>query len=129
MAAEISVLIIDDNDAVRKTLAENLAESGFQVIAAKDGFEAMDLINGGKRPDVVVTDLIMPRKEGLEIIIDIRRNHPGIIVIAISGGGRNKSVDFLQMAERLGADATMPKPVNVMELDKKIRALLAERKA
>ena len=122
--SNVDILVIDDDDSVRKTLVENLAECEFQVLSAKDGQEAMAFIEGGKTPKIVITDLIMPRKEGLEIIRQIRRDHPSIRVIAISGGGRNKSIDFLQMATRLGADAVMGKPVDIEELEKTVRELL-----
>ncbi len=121
-----TIMVVDDDDQVRTTLCENLEECGFEVLQARDGQEAMNHLEQGKRPLVVITDLIMPRKEGLEVILDIRRLHPGIRVVAMSGGRRSKAADFLQMAARLGADAIMPKPVDISELEKTVRNLMTE---
>ncbi len=126
MDDKLCVMVVDDEDAVRGALAENLSECGFDVVEARDGQEAIRLLMEGSRPRVMITDIIMPRKEGLETIIEVRRQHPGIRVVAISGGGRSKSADFLQLAERLGADAVMPKPVDIDELEKTVRRLAAE---
>ncbi|MEZ0260512.1 MAG: response regulator [Alphaproteobacteria bacterium] len=127
MAKEkLCVMVVDDEDAVRSALAENLVECGFEVIEARDGQEAIRLIAEGCRPLVMVTDIIMPRKEGLETIVEVRRHHPGIRLVAISGGGRSKSADFLQLAQKLGADAVMPKPVDIDELEKTVRRLAVE---
>lgn len=76
-------------------------------------------------PQVVITDIIMPRKEGLEVIMELRRRHPAIRLIAISGGGRTKSADFLQLAKKLGADAVLPKPLDIDQLEKTVRSVLA----
>jgi DNA-binding NtrC family response regulator len=119
---KLCVMVVDE-DAVRSALAENLAECGFDVLQASDGQDAIRQIMEGSRPLVIVTDIIMPRKEGLETIVEVRRQHPGIRVVAISGGGRSKSADFLQLAERLGADAVMAKPVDIDELEKTVRRL------
>ncbi len=126
MDSKSTIMVVDDDDQVRTTLCENLEECGFEVLQARDGQEAMNHLEGGHRPQVVITDLIMPRKEGLEVIMDIRRLHPGIRLVAMSGGGRSKAADFLQMATRLGADAIMPKPVDIADLEKTVRDLMAQ---
>lgn len=126
MPEKFKVLIVDDEDQVRDVLCENLAECGFEVVAARDGQEALGMIDEGEyRPHVVVTDIIMPRKEGLEVIMDLRRRHPDIRLIAISGGGRTKSADFLQLAKKLGADAVLPKPLDIDQLEKTVRSVIA----
>jgi CheY-like chemotaxis protein len=121
--SKLRVLVVDDEESVRGVLCENLAACGFDVSMARDGFEAMTMIEEGQPPHVVVTDIIMPRKEGLEMIIELRRRYPGVRLIAISGGGRAKSADFLQMAARLGADAVIPKPLDIDELEQTVRRL------
>lgn len=118
------ILVIDDDHAVRRTICENLEENGYDVTEAADGEEGLLLIESGKQPAVVVIDIIMPRKEGLETIIEIRKKFPGIKLIAISGGGRTKSTDFLQLAKRLGSDAIIPKPLDMDELERTIKALI-----
>lgn len=125
MPAKFSVMVVDDDEPVRSILCENLADLGFDVSFAKDGSEALELIDAGRRPQVVITDIIMPRREGLEVIMELRRKHPGIRLIAISGGGRTRSADFLQLARKLGADAIMPKPLDIDALEKTVRELLA----
>ena len=124
MDSKSTIMVVDDDDQVRHTLCENLEECGFEVLQARDGQEAMNHLDEGKQPLVVITDLIMPRKEGLEVILEIRKLHPGIRLIAMSGGGRSKAADFLQMAARLGADAIMPKPIDIAELEKTVRDLM-----
>jgi DNA-binding response OmpR family regulator len=121
-----SILIVDDEDQVRDVLCENLVESGFKVDVAADGQQALSMIDAGTcTPQVVITDIIMPRKEGLEVIMELRRRHPAIRLIAISGGGRTKSADFLQLAKKLGADAVLPKPLDIDQLEKTVRSVLA----
>lgn len=124
MPAKVSVMVVDDDEPVRSILCENLADLGFDVSFAKDGNEALELINAGKSPQVVITDIIMPRREGLEVIMELRKKHPAIRLIAISGGGRTKSADFLQLAKKLGADAVMPKPLDIDMLEKTVRELI-----
>lgn len=123
MPGKVKILVVDDEESVRKILCENLAECGFEVAAAKDGQEALQLIEEGEAPNVVITDIIMPRKEGLEVIIELRKRHPAVRVIAISGGGRTKSADFLHLAKKLGADAILPKPLDLDQLEKTVRGL------
>lgn len=124
MANKLQVLVVDDDVSVRSTLCENLDECGFGVTEAKDGQEALRMIEEGFMPNVVITDLIMPRTEGLEVIMSLRKQYPAIRLIAISGGGRSKAADFLQMAAKLGADAVLPKPVEIAELEKTILELM-----
>ncbi len=126
MPHRTTILIVDDEDQVRDVLCENMAECGFDVTVASDGQEALSMIDEGIcKPQVVITDIIMPRKEGLEVIMELRRRHPHIRLIAISGGGRTKSADFLQLAKKLGADAVLPKPLDIDELEKTVRSVLA----
>lgn len=124
MPDNTSILVVDDEDTVRDVLCENLVDCGFDVSSARDGQEALQRIHDGCRPHVVITDIIMPRREGLEVIMELRKKHPDIRLIAISGGGRTKSADFLQLAERLGADAVMPKPLDIDELERTVRNLV-----
>jgi CheY-like chemotaxis protein len=126
MPDKLKVMIVDDEDHVRKVLCENLSECGFDVVMAADGQEALNMIDDGlHRPDVVVTDIIMPRKEGLEVIMELRRKHPDIRLVAISGGGRTKSADFLHLAKKLGADAILPKPLDIDELERTVRGVMS----
>lgn len=120
----ISVMVVDDDEPVRDILCENLTDLGFDVVFARDGAEALEMVEQGRRPQVVITDIIMPKREGLDVIMEIRRKYPDMRLIAISGGGRTKSQDFLQLARKLGADAVMPKPLDMDALEKTVRELV-----
>lgn len=119
------ILVIDDDNAVRKTICENLKECGYDVLEAVDGEQGLLFLETGNLPAIVITDIIMPRKEGLETIIEIRKKYPAIKLVAISGGGRTRSADFLQLAERLGSNAILPKPIDMDELERTITTLIA----
>ena len=126
MGNKLRIMVVDDEEEVRGVVCENLAACGFDVAYARDGQEALNMIDGGSHhPQVVITDIIMPRKEGLEVIMELRRRHPDIRLIAISGGGRTKSTDFLHLAKKLGADAILPKPLDIDMLEKTVRELVA----
>ena len=111
----MKVLVIDDDNLVRYTLSRILQHSGYDVVTASDGRHGMLLLRD-EHPDVVITDIIMPEQEGIETIIQVRRERPGIKIIAISGGGRTGNVDFLSMAHSLGADDVIRKPFEADEL-------------
>lgn len=74
---------------------------------------------------MVVTDILMPQKEGIETIMELRRRDPAPKIIAISGGDRTGIADYLSMAKRLGADCVLRKPFRIGELTKAINALMA----
>jgi len=123
MKEKLSVLVIDDEDNVRNTLCENLQGCGFDVFQANDGETGVQFIRKNGRPHVVLTDIIMPKKEGIETIREIKRKYPDIKLIAMSGGGRAKAMDFLTLAEKLGADAILPKPIDIEKLETTIHSL------
>ncbi|MDF3023406.1 MAG: response regulator receiver protein [Alphaproteobacteria bacterium] len=126
MEDKLRIMVVDDEEQVRGVVCENLSACGFDVVYARDGQEALNMIDEGThQPQIVITDIIMPRKEGLEVIMELRRRHPDIRLIAISGGGRTKSADFLHLAKKLGADAILPKPLDIDMLEKTVRELVA----
>lgn len=110
-----SILVIDDDAIVRRTLQEILESEGHRVSCAENGRHGL-VAFGRQRPDLVITDIIMPDQEGIETIVHLRKIWPKGPIIAISGGGRIGNVDFLQMAERIGADAILAKPFEPEEL-------------
>ena len=119
------VLVIDDENFVRKTICDNLKLSGFQVSSAANGEQGLGMIDAANLPGVVITDIIMPGKSGLDVISEIRKAYPSIKLIAISGGGRiNASDDLLEKARELGADAALSKPLDLDELERTIESLL-----
>lgn len=117
------VLIIDDNLVLLKSLAEAFATAGAAVRVAADGVSGLRCFREA-RPDLVITDLIMPDKEGIETIMEIRGEAPGLPVLAISGGGRVHASEFLDLARALGASDVMAKPFRSREILDRAKRLL-----
>jgi DNA-binding NtrC family response regulator len=111
----ICILVVDDDEAVRIVLKRILSRAGYDVECAQNGIDAMRKLKL-KSADIVITDIIMPEQEGIETILMIKKMHPEIGIIAISGGGRIGPSDYLSMAKLLGADFTFAKPWNNQEL-------------
>lgn len=118
------VLVTDDEQLIRSQIRGILEPDGFIVREARDGNEAMIQVAVTK-PDLVITDIIMPDTEGIETIIQLRRQHPHMPIIAITGGGRTGSKDLLKMAEQFGADRTFAKPFKPAELLKAVHEMIA----
>ncbi|MDT9546446.1 MAG: response regulator [Chlorobium sp.] len=112
----MNILVIDDDPAVRKFICTTLKREGHQVIEAGDGITGIQMLNENKGITLMITDLIMPEKEGIETIMEVRKTHPDIKIIAISGGGKVGPENFLVLADALGADATLKKPFSGQEL-------------
>lgn len=109
------ILIVDDDPGIRRALHALLTRSGYQVTQASDGFEALRLWreHGG---DLVITDLHMPEKNGIEMIVELLTHTPGMRIIAMSGGGQTKRLDLLGNATMLGAVFTLEKPFTLPEI-------------
>ena len=117
------ILVVDDDDQLREMLRKMLEKAGYEVIEAADGKEALNLQE--KSPsDLMITDIIMPEKEGIDTIMDFRMNYPQVRIIAMSGGGRIGPTEYLDMAEKLGADKTFAKPFSSKAMLATIRELL-----
>ncbi len=117
------VVVIDDNPAILDILSKVLAREGHEVVVAADG--ALGEARVAEAPtDLVVTDIIMPNREGLETIIELKRRQPGLRIIAISGGGRMRKLDVLEMAGRIGADRVIEKPLDRAAFLATVRELL-----
>jgi DNA-binding response OmpR family regulator len=119
-----NILVIDDNASVRKALTLMLEGSGYRVIGAKDGAEAMAAFQADE-PDLVIVDIIMPDKDGLELIREMRRARPATKIMAMTGGGRFSSLDFLRMAKSFGAVETLAKPIDPDDLVLRVQTCLA----
>lgn len=120
----IRVLLVDDDESLRKMLKLSLVRMGHVVDEAGTGTEALRLCET-EPPDLVVTDIIMPDKEGLETIVTIRQLYPELRIIAMSGGGRANSIDYLKIARRLGAMHTLEKPFSYEQLNAAINQVMA----
>ena len=119
------ILLIDDDETVRYALKQVLERAGYQVEEASDGQVGVEKFEVHK-PDLVITDIIMPNQEGIETIIKLRRLAPEVVIIAMSGGGRTGNRDFLSMAEKLGAAKVMAKPFRQKELVEAVASLLPD---
>ena len=105
------ILIIDDERDVRDSVKGVLDLAGYEAVTAENATDALEQL--GRTPtDLVITDIIMPEKEGIETIRDIRDACPGAKIIAISGGGRIGNTDFLRIARQLGASDVIAKPLD-----------------
>lgn len=101
--------MIDDNLELLRQMAEAFARAGYDVQVAADGQTGLSRFEAAP-PDLVVTDIIMPNREGIETILSFKRLKPEVKVIAISGGYRAGPTDFLQLAKHVGADGGLAKP-------------------
>jgi len=104
-----TVLVVDDEPSVRELLERALTLVGINFDSASDGNQAFEKLQTNHY-DAVITDIIMPERDGVEIIMKIRETSPDIFIIAMSGGGRIGAQKFLELAKALGADATLFKP-------------------
>ena len=106
------ILVVEDDAVIRRMLSRILVKMGHEVAAAGDGVEALRLLDTAPF-DVVITDLIMPEMEGLELIRELRKRNSPQKIIAMSGGGRNSAADYLDIAMMLTAGTTLKKPFTV----------------
>ena len=118
-----TILVIDDDDQVRTLLVKMLEFEGYAVLEAPDGKVGYKLYLENN-PDLVITDLIMPEREGIETIRELRKDNPEIKIIAISGGGSVEPEQYLSMAKRLGVKRTFSKPFKREEILGAVKELI-----
>ncbi len=117
------LLLIEDDDLLREVLTTTLVRAGHTVRQAKDGRQGLEAFRA-EPADLVITDLVMPRQEGLETMLLLRREQPGLPIIAISGSATNAKL-YLETAARLGADRVFAKPFAPTALLRVIDELLS----
>jgi CheY-like chemotaxis protein len=120
------ILVVDDEPEVLLLLTDILESVGHEVIRATNGEEGLREFQKGN-VDLIVTDIIMPDKEGLESIMDYKQLNPEVKIIAISGGARIGPHTYLKMAEKFGAKRVFSKPFRNKELLDAVEELLAEQ--
>lgn len=120
-----TILVVDDDSALREMLCEALRRSGHLVLQAQNGKEALVICSCENVIDVVLTDLVMPEVEGVELIVRLRGKHPSMKFIAMSGGGANEPETYLAITRQLGAHKTLAKPFSLEEMDEAIRTVQA----
>lgn len=121
---DMRILLIDDESLVRSTLERTLAAAGYEVVVAADGAQGISVLESDPC-ELVITDILMPQKEGIETIFEIRKRNLAKWIIAISGGGRAKNMMPLHMATKAGADLILAKPVRGESLLNAVQALTA----
>jgi CheY-like chemotaxis protein len=109
------ILVIDDLAPIRATWRDMLEEAGHEVLEARNGEEGLASL-AREQIDLVLTDIFMPEKDGIETIGEIRRLCPEVKIIAISGYADDSASPYLRIAQHLGADAALCKPVDPEEL-------------
>jgi DNA-binding response OmpR family regulator len=119
------ILLVDDDDAFREQSSQLLRHAGYIVTTAVNGNEALRLVQDNVF-DLVITDLIMPEKEGIETIVKMRKKIPTLKIIAISGGGLAAPEDYLVIARKLGAAQTLAKPFSGKELLTAVASVLSQ---
>ena len=120
-----AILVVDDDRDVRDMLQRLLERAHYDVTTVEDGKQALSTFQD-KRYEVVITDILMPEKEGIETIIELRKLRPDLKIIAISGGGRGDAVHYLQVAKAFGADHTMSKPFACNDMLQVIHTLMTQ---
>lgn len=120
------ILVVDDEPEVLLLLTDILESVGYEVVTATNGEEGLRQYQRGN-VDLIVTDIIMPDKEGLESIMDYKQLNPEVKIIAISGGARIGPHTYLKMAEKFGARRVFSKPFRNKELLDAVEELLAEQ--
>ena len=120
-----SVLIVDDEPGMREMVKQLLLNEGYHVLEASNGKHAMEFLKN-ESPELVITDIIMEEMDGVEIILEIRENYPDIKIIAMSGGSKISSEDYLESTSDLGADRIFNKPFALSDMLNAIKELIEE---
>jgi DNA-binding NtrC family response regulator len=122
-----TILVIDDDDVVRDFLVEAIEQAGHEVVSANGGIAGIGKFTQS-HPDMVLTDIVMPDRDGLEVIAEIRSADPGARIVAMSGGGfRANAVSCFDAATKLGAMAVLQKPFKLAQLIDVVDSCLASR--
>ena len=119
------ILVIDDEEGMRALLRNFLEREGHKVLEAPDGMAGIRLYQEN-RPDLVITDIFMPEKEGTQTILELRKNNPNVKIIAISGGELAARIDVLGTAKIFGALRVLTNPFRLEDMRQAVKELLAQ---
>jgi two-component system chemotaxis response regulator CheY len=123
--AMATILVIDDDRQVCALLKQALEEQGYNVVSALNGSEGINRYRT-LPADLIILDILMPEKEGLETILDLRREFPNVKIIAMSGGSERAKLNLLDLARRLGAQYTIDKPFQLQTITDLVKKALQE---
>ena len=124
---EQNILVIDDDEGIRTVFTRFLERKGYLVSCASNGREGLNLLDS-VNPDLVITDIMMPEADGLEVLMAVRARPVKIPVIAISGGMHAVPMDFLPLAKKFGAEKVLYKPVELEDLLSAVEEVLVAAK-
>lgn len=119
------ILVVEDDDSMRHAIAQAVSVMGHRPSQARDGRECL-AVHQADPCDVVVTDIVMPEKDGLGLIYDLRKQTPSVRIVAISGGGLVPAREYLRIAKGMGAAAVLEKPFVARQLTTIIADLLKD---
>jgi CheY-like chemotaxis protein len=119
LLSAVSILVVDDDATFLEVVCRGLRQAGYEVAGVTDGVKAL-LAIAAHAPDILITDIVMPEIEGIGLITAVRRDHPKMRIVAMSGQPFMHTLDVLNLAARLGADATLTKPFSMEELTSKL---------
>jgi DNA-binding response OmpR family regulator len=120
------VLIVDDEDSITELLGKIVEMSGHRCSVANDGDKAIAFCRRSE-PNVAIVDILMPNKGGLETIVELKRDHPRLKIVAVSGGGYDSPKPLLKWAAKMGADRVFGKPFAAMDVMSSVSDLLREQ--
>lgn len=123
-----NILVVDDEASIRRVVRRALEALGHTVNEAADGNEALVQFDAIGGIDLVITDVVMAGKDGIEILMDLRRRHKDLKILVISGGGQVGALTYLRMAGTLGANRTLEKPFTLTDLQVAVTGLLDDGK-
>jgi len=120
-----NILLVDDEESIRTMVRAVLSNENYVFAEANNGTEALEILESTEF-DLIITDVIMPDCDGIELVMSVRKKLPDIKVIVMSGGGRVRADHYLNLAEKLGAACVFEKPFNTAELRETVSTLLLE---
>jgi DNA-binding response OmpR family regulator len=121
-----NILLVEDDILVADMLSQVLSRAKHEVKIARDGEEAANTLKSYK-PDIMITDILMPKKSGTTLIAEVKAQYSQMHIIAISGGGRSDPVGYLDLSEDLGAEISFAKPIDNEALLMTIDLLMADK--
>lgn len=120
------ILVIDDEEMVRNLLHQALTREGHEVRTAANGAEGIAL-HEQSPADLIITDIFMPEREGIETMTHFQIRHPKVTLFAMSGDHHRWGVNVLEVAQRFGALRTFKKPLNLQEVSQAVKAVLGRK--